>query len=63
MVRFSAGRGFLLAAALIRLAFVTEPAAAAEKVKVAVVSSLGSVPIYKAPATMGGGRGSAAAKK
>ena len=50
MVRFSAGRGLVLAATLIGSAFATEPAAAAEKIKVAVVSSLGSAPIYIADA-------------
>jgi NitT/TauT family transport system substrate-binding protein len=50
MVRFTAGRGIALAAALISLALGMERAVAADKVKVAVVSSLGSAPIYVADA-------------
>jgi len=49
MVRFTAGCGLLLAAALITAAPGTE-AAAADKIKVAVVSSLGSAPIFVADA-------------
>jgi len=50
MVRFTAGRGIALAMALIGLAIGMRPAAAADKIKVAVVSSLGSAPIYIADA-------------
>jgi len=50
MVRFTAGRSIALAVALIGLAIGIEPAAAADKIKVAVVSSLGSAPIYIADA-------------
>ena len=50
MVRFTAGCGIVLAAALITFALGAEQAAAADKVKVAVVSSLGSAPIYVAEA-------------
>lgn len=49
MVRFTAGCGIALAA-LITLALGAGEAAAADKVKVAVVSSLGSAPIYIAQA-------------
>jgi len=49
MVRFTAACGIALAAAL-TLALGAERAAAADKVKVAVVSSLGSAPIYIAQA-------------
>ena len=51
MVRSTAGCGIALAAAaLVTFALGTGPAAAADKVKVAVVSSLGSAPIYLADA-------------
>jgi NitT/TauT family transport system substrate-binding protein len=49
MVRFTAGCGIALAAAaLVTFALGTEPVAAADKIKIAVVSSLGSAPIYVA---------------
>jgi len=51
MVRFTFGRGIALAAAAVAtVALGAGPAAAADKVKVAVVSSLGSAPIYIADA-------------
>jgi len=50
MVRFTAGRSIALAAALVSLAVGTEPLAAADNIKVAVVSSLGSAPIFVANA-------------
>ncbi|HEY1507107.1 MAG TPA: ABC transporter substrate-binding protein [Stellaceae bacterium] len=50
MVRFTAGCGFALAAALVTFMLGAQPAAAADKIKVAVVSSLGSAPIFVADA-------------
>lgn len=50
MRRLTAGFGLVLAAALTAAALGPSPAAAAEKVKIAVVSSLGSAPILVADA-------------
>ncbi len=50
MVRFTAACGIALAAALVTMSLGAQSAVAAEKVKVAVVSSLGSAPIFVADA-------------
>jgi NitT/TauT family transport system substrate-binding protein len=50
MVRFTAACGIALVSALFVMALGATPAAAADKVKVAVVSSLGSAPIFVADA-------------
>jgi NitT/TauT family transport system substrate-binding protein len=50
MVRFTAACGIALAAALFTVSLGAQSAVAAEKVKVAVVSSLGSAPIFVADA-------------
>lgn len=50
MTRLTAGFGFALAAALAVSALASAPAPAADKVKIAVVSSLGSAPILVADA-------------
>jgi NitT/TauT family transport system substrate-binding protein len=50
MVRFTAACGIALAAALFAVSLGAPSAVAAEKVKVAVVSSLGSAPIFVADA-------------